>query len=219
MKISGKQIAMARILVDLSQKELADKLGIARKTIMRIENGQSPGSTSTTEKIQLFFENNGLEFLNNDGVQRSSQPIRTLKGSEGLKTFLDEVYEYASENGGTFYLHNAQPQYWYDHLSKEWYEYHAKRMTAIKEKIDFRIITEEGNTLFISSSFAEYRWFPKDLFADQPIYSYADKIAFTNFDDDNVVVSIFTNEKFAKGFQSLFNIAWDQVAIKIPKTA
>ncbi|MFK7839779.1 MAG: helix-turn-helix transcriptional regulator [Bdellovibrionales bacterium] len=217
MKISAKQIAMARILLDLSQKELADSLNIARKTIMRIENEQSPGSSTTLEKIKNFFENNEIEFQEGDGVKRQTKEIRTLKGTDGLKIFLDETYTYLKEHGGIVCLHNAKPNYWYQWLGQEWYATHVERMANIKEKIEFRITSEENNSLFISEGFAEYRWFPEEFFSDQPIYSYADIIAFVNFEEE-LTINILKNEKFAKGFQGLFNIAWDRVAIKPPPT-
>ena len=219
MNITGKQIAMARILLDLSQKDLADKLDIARKTIMRIENGQSPGSTKTIMNIQSYFENNGLVFQEGDGVKRHTGEIRTLKGSEGLKIFLNETYAYLKEHGGIVCLHNAKPNYWYQWLGKDWYYTHVARMQKIKNKMDFRITAEQGNSQFISKAFAEYRWFPKEYFSDQPIYSYNDIIAFVNFEDDELTINILKNEKFAKGFQALFNIAWRHIAIKPPKQA
>jgi transcriptional regulator with XRE-family HTH domain len=212
MSITGKQIAMARILLDMSQKELADKLEIARKTIMRIEIGQSPGSAKTLETIQTFLENNGLEFFDGDGVKRQTREVRTLKGSDGLKQFLNETYQYLRENGGIVCLHNAKPEYWYKWLPKEWYEMHSNRLNKLGDSIDFRITSEHGNTLFISQAFAEYRWFPQEYFSDQPIYSYGDIIAFVNFEEHDLTINILKNEKFAKGVQALFNIAWDKVS-------
>ncbi len=218
MKITGKQIAMARVLLDLSQRDLADHLNIARKTIMRIENGQSPGSTKTLETIQTFFENNNVKFSDGDGVKRKTNEIRTLKGPQGLITFLDETYAYLKQHGGIACLHNAKPDYWQQWLGTKWYQTHVSRMEKIKEKFDFRITSEDGNKNFISAEFAEYRWFPKEFFTDQPIYAYGDVLAFVNFEDKDLTINILKNEKFSKGFQALFNIAWERVAIKPPSS-
>ena len=215
MNITGKQIAMARILLDLHQKELAHNLGMARKTIMRIENEQSPGSSKTLQTIQDYFENNGLEFSEGDGVRRQTNEIRTLKGSSGLKTFLDETYQYLKDNGGIVCLHNAKPKHWYEWLGEDWYAFHVARMQELKDRMEFRITSELDDNLFISSAFAEYRWFPTEYFSDQPIYSYADILAFVSFEEE-LTINILKNEKFAKGFQSLFNIAWNHIAIKPP---
>ena len=40
MNITGKQIAMARILLDLSQKDLADDLSIARAPLALWQRGE-----------------------------------------------------------------------------------------------------------------------------------------------------------------------------------
>jgi len=145
--------------------------------------------------------------------ERQTNEIRTLKGASGLKRFLNETYDYLKNNGGTVCLHNAKPNYWHNWLGEEWYETHVERMAKITDRIDFRITSEKNNSLFISQEFAEYRWFPEEYFSDQPIYSYADILAFVNFEEE-LTINILKNEKFAKGFQGLFNIAWDRVAIK-----
>jgi len=220
MKISGKQIAMARILLDLNQKELADKLGIARKTILRIENGQSPGSTKTLEKIQLYFENNGLEFNDGDGVKRQTDEIRTLKGSDGFKTLMDEVYEFSKTSGGEICLYNAKPQNWLKWLGEDWfYGKHAKRMTDVKENIDFKITFEKGDLNQIASEYAEYRWFPSELWNEKSFYCFGNKLAFMDFEEKDATIMVLEKREFAEGFRILFNIAWDRVAIKLPPSS
>jgi len=215
MKITGKQIAMARILLDLSQKDLAEKIGIARKTIMRIENGQSPGSTSNLEKIQTFFENNGLEFQDGDGVKRKTGEIITLKGTDGFRQFMDDVYITAKNQGGEFRLHNAKNLNWYKWLGKEWYENHAQRMSTLAN-INFKITAEEGDQNFIGSAFAEYKWWPKELFDERSFYVLNSKLAFLNFMEDEVEITVLHSAEFSRGFKILFDIAWDRVAIKPP---
>jgi transcriptional regulator with XRE-family HTH domain len=213
MNITGKQIAMARILLDLSQKELSDKLGIARKTIMRIENEQSPGSTKTLEAIKNYFENAGLEFLENNGVQENKNPITKLSGKDGMRTFFDMVYESAQIPSQDICLFNGMPErllYW---LGQEWYENHIKRMTAIQTPYKYKIIVRHGDTKLIGKDFAEYRWFPKDLFNEKTLHSFGNKIAFFNFSEDDVEIIIIDQPVFAESFRILFNIAWERVAI------
>jgi len=172
MKISGKQIAMARILLDLSQKELADKLGIARKTIMRIENDQSPGSSKTLEKTQTFFENNGLTFLSNNGVQENKNTVQKLSGQEGIRTFFDMVYENANNGCNEICLFNGMPDRLIQWLGTQWYENHKARMAAISHRMHYKIIIKHGDYDFIGNTFAEYRWFPKDLFNEKTLHSF-----------------------------------------------
>ena len=217
MKITGKQIAMARILLDLSKKDLADALGIARKTIMRIENGQSPGSTKTLETIQIFFENHDIVFKGEFGVNKIKQQITKLQGSEGIKAFYDDVYETVKQHGGDMCLFNGVPKRLLKWVGQEWYDRHQERMINIKDRFDYRIIVEEGEDVFVAHQFAEYRWFPKDLFNRKTLHSYHTKLAFFDYEGDEVKILLIDQAEFAESFRVLFDIAWDRVAIKPPR--
>ncbi len=219
MKISGKQIAMARILLDLNQKDLADKLGMARKTIMRIENHQSPGSSTTLEKIKTFFENHGLQFHEGNGVKEQTGDIQILKGKDGFSQFLDNVYETCLSEGTKtnpvkIDIYNAKHSNWLKWMGDERWKNHTKRMTKIKEKMDIRILVKEGDPFFPAKDYSEYKWFPEKLWNEQSFYSYGSKLAFLNFEKDHVKVMILNQSDFTRGFQALFNIAWTSIAIQ-----
>lgn len=53
----------ARALLGLSQAELADKTGLSRRTIMRIEVNAASISVGTLAKLRAAFEREGIEFL------------------------------------------------------------------------------------------------------------------------------------------------------------
>lgn len=216
MQITGKQIAMARILLDLSQKDLADKLGIARKTIMRIENEQSPGSTKTLDTIQTFFENKQLEFFESNGVRESTNPITKLSGKDGIRQFFDMVYEAAQNDGADICLFNGMPARLIQWLGKEWYDNHIQRMNNIKNNYEYKIMVKHGDYELIGKQFAEYRWFPEKLFNEKTLHSFGSKIAFFDFDEGEVKIMIINQPVFAESFRILFNIAWEHVAIKPP---
>lgn len=219
MKISGKQIAMARILLDLSQKDLAEKLGIARKTIMRIENEQSPGSTKTLESIQTYFENQDIVFTGEKGVNQVKNQIKTLKGRTGMHELMTDIAEHAKTTGGQISLFNARPINWLNWIDEDWfYNTYSKTLASLGSKIDMRIIAVEGETELISKGHAENRFLPKHYFINEnrSIYTYSNKIAFVNFDSNDLEISLLENKDFAIGVQILFNIAWDRVAIKPP---
>jgi len=196
-----------------SQSDLAERTGISATSIGSIENGQSTPRSSTIEKIRSVFEQNGIEFIGMDGVRIRSEFIQTFTGQEGFRSFMDHIYETAQKVGGEFVLFNANPINWYKWLGEEWFNAHSKRMRELGDKINFKITSKEGEHLFISQDFAEYRWFPKELFSDRALYAYADKIAFVNFEKDNVSVIVLTQTDFANAFKVLFNIAWEGVAI------
>lgn len=209
-----EQIRAARALLGWSQSDLADNAGLSQTGIARIENGTNKPNTQTLEKITAAFDDANIEFLGTTGVRKKSGEIKTFKGVEGFKKFMDDIYETAKTEGGEFCLHNARPDNWYKWLGEDWFKMHSKRMSDLGKKIRFKITAQEGEKNLISNEFAEYRWFPKDKFHEHPFYAYGKKLAFVQFEDENVVVHVFEHADFSDAFKILFNIAWDNVAKK-----
>ncbi len=209
-----EQIRAARALIGWSQSDLADKAGLSQTGIARIENGTNHPNATTTNKILTAFDSADVEFIGDSGVKKRTSEVVTLEGKTGFIRFLDEVYETVSEKGGLVCLHNANPENWYKWVGEDFYNAHAQRMSKIEKDFEFRITTRVGEDNFISSSFAEYRFIPSEMFNDQSIYAYGDSLAFINFGSDSVAVHILKNSYFSQGFQALFNIAWDRVAKK-----
>jgi len=50
-KVLGKKIKLARVELDLTQTDLADKIGAKQKSVSRYENGASTPSLETMAKI------------------------------------------------------------------------------------------------------------------------------------------------------------------------
>lgn len=213
MSITTAQIRGARGILNWSQQDLAQRTGISATSIGSIENGQTTPRASTIETIRTTFERNGIEFLGLEGVRQQGNYIKTYTGTSGFREFMDHLYETAKENGGEFVLFNANPINWYKWLGEEWFEAHSKRMSDLGDRINFKITAKQGENLFISKAFAEYKWFPEELFSDRALYAYDDNLAFVNFEETNVNVIVLKQADFAKAFKVLFNIAWKDVAV------
>lgn len=210
-----EQIRAARALLDWSQSDLADHAGLSQTGIARIENGTNKPNSSTLEKIRNAFDAADIEFLGSSGVRKTTGEIRTLKGQDGFRNFMDDVYNVAKAQGGEICLHNAKTENWYKWLGKEWYLKHSERMTELGNTIEVKITTVRGNTLLIANQFAEYRWISEELFNEQSFYAYGNKLALLNFTEDTVSVLVLNNKDFARGFRALFNVAWEN-ATTIP---
>lgn len=213
--ITIAQIRAARALLGWSQSDLADYAGLSQTGIARIENGTNKPNSRTLDKITTAFDRADIEFIGETGVRKRMGEIQTLHGTEGLKSFLDDLYIYAQKNGGEFCLHNADPDNWYKWLGQEWFDMHSKRMAELGGTIAFKITCAEGMENLISSKFAEYRWFPEDKFSDQSIYAYGNTLAFVHFKEETLQIDILRNKEFTDAFQVLFDIAWDTAAKKI----
>lgn len=212
-----EQIRAARALLGWSQSDLANRAGLSQTGIARIENGTNHPNSQTLSKIERAFEDNDIEFMGSNGLRKKTDEVKTLRGTDGFKEFMNDVFHTAKSEGGTICLHNARPSNWYKWLGEDWFHMHSDRMRNLGDRIVFRITAEEGTMNLISSAFAEYRWFPKELFNQQSVYAYGNKLAFMTFKEDDVVIRILDNKEFSDGFRILFDIAWDSVAIKIPK--
>lgn len=63
--VTGQQIRMARAALRWSARELAERTGLAIKTIQRIEaiDGTPSSYSSTLKDLQACFESAGIEFI------------------------------------------------------------------------------------------------------------------------------------------------------------
>ncbi len=212
MTITTAQIRGARGLLDWSQAELSRRTGISTTSIGNIESGHTQARESTLAIIRAAFERGGIDFMGTEGVRLQTEFMHTYTGLTGLSDFMDHVYETSKQMGGEIVLFNAHPENWLNTLGAEWVAMHSKRMAELGDKISMRITSRPGETQFISKSFAEYRWFPEELFEKRCLYAYGDNIAFVNFEEKNVSVVVLKQRDFAHAFRVLFNIAWDKVA-------
>ncbi|MGN7437211.1 MAG: helix-turn-helix domain-containing protein [Alcanivorax sp.] len=209
-----EQIRAARALIGWSQGDLANHSGLSQTGIARIENGTNQPNSTTIEKITAAFDAVDVEFIAETGVKKRTSEIRTLRGKQGFRDFMDDVYEVARDQGGQICLYNAKPENWFKFLGEDWYKEHSERMKEVSDNYDFKVSVNEGESEFIGKDFVEYRWFPKEIFNEQSFYAYGDRLAFMNFTDEDVMINIFTNKDFADGFRALFNVAWKHVSVK-----
>jgi len=213
--ITPTQMRAARAILNLSQGEVAVPLGIAANTLSNIESGKADASASRVQEIQAFYEKAGIEFTKNDGVRRRQASIIRYEGADGFRHFMDDVYETAKARGGEICLYNTRPANWIKWLGVEYNAMHSKRMAEIVNTINFKITCQHGETQFIGSKHAEYRWVPDEIFNEQSFYAYGDKIGFLHFEEDNVEIFVLHQKHFAQSFRALFNIAW-KYATTIP---
>lgn len=75
--ITGDQIRMARAMLKLGVRDLAQMASVAPMTISRLENGQSGGLGETLGKIQKALEVAGIAFIEEDAA--------SLKGGRGAR--------------------------------------------------------------------------------------------------------------------------------------
>ncbi len=212
-----EQIRAARALIGWSQSDLAKHADLSQTGIARIENGTNQPNSQTLQKITNAFDQADVEFIGNSGVKKRTREIRELRGTEGFRALMDDVYLAANTVGGNIRIINGTPSIFLKWIGEEWYKKHAKRMSVIANQIDARVIVEEEDNQFIGNTFAEYRWFPKSMWNDQTIYSYGEYLAFLNFQENDVCIMILKHAQFTEGFRVLYDIAWKHAAQPPPQ--
>jgi transcriptional regulator with XRE-family HTH domain len=212
MGISSNQLRSARAHLNLGLKEVSAETNIGTGTISDLEQEKTANPRmGTLESLRKFYELNGVEFTDDGGIRPHTARFRHLKGVDGFRALMDDVYGQAKDKGGKFRLWNARPAYFIKWLGKDWYEEHTDRMKPLLGNISFNVTCEEGDTNFIGGKFAEYRWVPKKIFNEQAIYCYGNRIAFLNFDNDSIEIFILHSKEFNASFCLLFDFVWDEI--------
>ena len=210
------QIRAARALLGWSQSDLADHAGLSQTGIARIENGTHQPNTATMAKIDAAFDRADIEFLGDTGLRQRTGEVKTYRGQDGFRDFMDDVYETCRDQGGEVCLFNTQPSLWHKYLGEDWYKMHSKRMAEISDKIKVRIAIQEGDDSFILP-IAEYRWIPKDKWKDKMFYAYGPKLGLLSFKNDDIEILVINEAEFADSFRVLYEMAWENETIPINK--
>lgn len=179
----GRQISAARGLLRWSSASLAEKAGLTRDAINKIEADAVQPREGTLADIIRVFDENGVEFTDNHGVRFKPQGVEVLIGAPGLQKFFDGVYEFSRKHGGTIMqLGIDEDLFWA--MGVDYSKFHRARMAelvAARKDIKVMAILCEGDTNFIASDYNEYRWISAEMFAPVPFYIYGECLAIMNF--------------------------------------
>jgi hypothetical protein len=214
--ITIRQIDAALGLLGFNRSDLAEQMGFNKSTFNAYFTGKAQIPSGKLGEIQKWLENSGIVFTEQGGVNPNTSDIVVYEGKQGFATFMDDVYETAKRHGGGVYLFNSRPKLWYDWLGKDWYDMHGARMKALGDRVQVKITVQEGDTFLILGT-AKHRWFPKGLAKDKIFYAYGPKLAFLDFQDEGLRISVVNQKDFADIFRVLYDVAWENVTLDIPE--
>lgn len=169
--INGRQIAAARHLLSLSQKQLAHATGLHMNVISKFENGavQNP-SAETLKKLSLHLTGQGILFTETGGVDLMHVPIAHFKGTRWYEELLDDVLRsLEGAEDKTLYIENAD-----DSVSPDFVK--AKIAQLECAGITMRTTIKEGHKPQ-SGAPDHYRCLPAQKFLNYIRLTYADKVA------------------------------------------
>ena len=215
---SPDQIRAALALLNWENRELSEAAGVAVETVYNVKSGATQPQAKVREKIRRAFEAHGIEFLDFDGVRRRPEGIDILEGPEGFEEFYDRVFAHVQRHGGLICVSGVDEDQFARHHGKEHTEAHIARMTALcaeRDDIVFRALVREGDTNFVASGYAAYRWQPRHDFSAAPFYVFGDNLALITFDANPAPkVLMIRSAVFAEAYRKQFQIAWE--AAKTP---
>ncbi len=211
--ITARQIRAARGLLGWDATVLAEKTGLTRETISRIETDVVRPHEKSLTKIFRAFNENGVEFTSNSGVQLKAQEVEVLEGTHGFARFYDFVYEYLSQHGGLVCVSGVKEKLFIKYHG-EFADIHSKRMAELvnrRDDLDMRVLIEEGDTDFTSFAYAQYRWQPKEYFSPASFYVFGDNLALISFAHEPAPLVVFIKSaSLAEAYRQSFNLAWTQ---------
>jgi transcriptional regulator with XRE-family HTH domain len=207
MSITTAQIRGARGILNWSQQDLAQRTGISATSIGAIENGQTTPRESTLSTIRKTLENAGIEFIGLEGIRQKTGEVRILTGREGFKTFYDDVYEVVRSisDSTTVYVSNVDESQFLK-FGADILQPHSERILALGT-VKYKILIKEGDTNFVASDYAVYKWLPKSQFSTVPFYIYGPKIAILLFGAEPTVI-ILNYPAIAEAFTIQFITSW-----------
>ncbi len=212
--ITARQIRAARGLLEWSGDDLANKVGITRATLSKIESDIVQPQERTLARISEAFDMHGIEFLDGDGVKMRQQEVRVFSGKTGYRQFLDHVY-LTLKNGGRirqFFLDEKSGPSFMDDYGQA----HVNRM-AMVDNLDAKVLTAEGDTEF-PASYCTYRWINKNDTDLAPFYLYGDNVVMPMHEGLHKRELISINSKLlAERYMKQFDKCWAHASV--PKKA
>ena len=204
-----EQIRAARALLGWSQGDLADHADLSQTGIARIENGTNQPNSKTLNKIETAFDEAEIEFIGDSGLRKKAGEIKTLRGTDGFKAFIYDVYETVKREGGEVCVSNVDERH-FDKWQGPFRDDYLEKMTALhqEQSFTFKILVKEGDHHQVAD-YAEYRSLKPENFGSVPFYVYDSKTAIILFKDDDVVVYVINNKEIAQAQTTQFNIAWE----------
>jgi transcriptional regulator with XRE-family HTH domain len=221
MIVTGKQIRAARVLAEWDREDLAEKADVSLMTIQNIELDTKHPRPATLNKIIKAFTDTGVEFTDNEGVRFQARDIQTLKGVDGFKKFLDNVYEYVKDNleKGIEYepvcSSSVNDKDFMRHLG-DYFKFHIDRMNALKGFKHRILLKEKPASLqpkeLSHGGYREYRKRSPQDTANVAFYVYGDKMAILMLADAVPQIVVITSILVARAYREIFNALWQMAA-------
>jgi len=219
--ITGRQIRAARALLEWDAEDLAEKAELSRDTIFNIENGKVQARETTTERITKIFATYDIEFIPDEGVKRKSDSITKLQGVNDFRSYMDQVYEaatqlYSIDGTKPICICNLDNSLFRKYMG----DYHAVHVDRLKKinGLEIRSLAVEADKKHVpGASYLKYRYLPELKAVIAPFYVFGDKFAIIDFDvPDPPRILLIHSPALAHSYRNQFDIMWKNASDKPP---
>ena len=220
MKISNLQFEAALALAGLTQKTLSELSGISMDAIQKFIGGRVSPREQTLSALLKVIASRGIEFTENEGVRKRPEGLEILNGIDGMAKFWATVFTSAEITGGVI-RQNGIAEKPLDQCAPEAAAAHRERMLPLvksRKDIFIRAILEEGDTNFLCTKYADYKWHPKEAPPPVPYYIFGDSVAIFAFESDpSPKIILITSPIIASAYIKQFDRAWELAKTPIIK--
>jgi transcriptional regulator with XRE-family HTH domain len=215
MPISSKQIRGARGILNLSQKELAEKAHLSVNSLNNIEREVGSPRMDSMQAIKDALTREGIEFLEKDGVRLAGEQleIERIEGTDIVIHIYEEWFRAFPAGHGEVLIMGKDNRRFHHHNPDLLAAYKKFENFALKNDIVERAIFLENDTNFLSVRNV-YRWVPRELFGEVPMTIYGNNVAIILWGPPSRMI-IIRNPGIAETFRRQFEAVWS-LAKKVP---
>ena len=189
----------ARQLVDWSAEQLAKRCGLTKDLILKYERGDSRPLAKSVEKVLRAFNDAGVVFVGDTGVNLTGLDFRILTGKDCYLRLLDEVCHALSGKKNLEALFICVD----DAMSPPEVVEATKKI--YDAGISCRFLAREDARRF-DCPLEDYRLIPNEYYENSVMVIYDDTVATLRGTNDAVL--IVRDSDNAKMLRSLFELIW-----------
>ena len=205
MELSAAQIRAARALLDWSQHQLADKVGLHINALIRWERGTSRPHFKNNQRMLALFSEMGIEPLPGDGVSRSNAmwKIRTFEGVGFLRDVLEDVIANVGYKGEHLIVSLDEDVFFRNEVAT------IKKYYASQKKLQFRekIIVPPSNKRFLSNK-TIYRLMSEEQLGKISWGTYGNRVVLYNLEARQSL--IIESNAYAQTQRRYFETLWSK---------
>jgi transcriptional regulator with XRE-family HTH domain len=209
MTISSRQIRAARGLLNLSQKQLAERAGLSVNSLNNIEREVGSPRVDSMTSIRDALTREGIEFLERDGVRLAGERLEIEKIESHdmmVSLFYDDVLRTFPNGNGELLIIGKDNKRFRSMDPEKLAAYKRFEAIAFKNNINERALFLQNDTNFLSARNI-YRWVPPELFGKVPMAIYGDNVAIVLWGPPQRMV-IIRNKGIAASFRQQFDAIW-----------